>query len=209
VSTAVGPAPGAKTLGAEQDAAGRDLLAPENIDPSQTAREWRGRLSTTTRFVDPSPTIQDPAAPPESNTTQQGESRAQAATSMVTRLKGEVTTLPPAPLAPRDRFLALQEWEGMVIERRENALRVRLVDKTRPAAEEEAEINLNEISPQDRGLIKTGAVFYWSIGYHDSASGQRTRQSVIVFRRLPAWTDSEIAAIRRRVRQQKALLGWI
>jgi hypothetical protein len=51
-------------------------------------------------------------------------------------------------------------------------------------------------------------VFYWTIGYHDSETGQRTRQSVIAFRRLPAWTESELQAIRRRVRRRKALFGW-
>src|SRR6266511_2905008 len=109
--------------------------------------------------------------------------------------------------ASRAHFRALQEWEGTVLDRRADSIHVRLVDKTN-GGEEEAEILLDEISPHDLPLVRAGAVFYWTIGYRDSASGQRSRQSSIVFRRLPAWTDSELAALRKKVRRQSALFRW-
>jgi hypothetical protein len=82
------------------------------------------------------------------------------------------------------------------------------VDKTKGGPEEEAEIPLEELSPHDLPLVRAGAVFYWTIGYRDSVTGQRTRQSSIVFRRLPAWTDRELEALRKKVRRQDALFRW-
>jgi hypothetical protein len=85
---------------------------------------------------------------------------------------------------------------------------VRLIDKTSPHVEEEAEIPLVEVSPRDLPFVKDGSVFYWSIGYHDDQHGQRTRQSIIIFRRLPAWTPDDLLAIDRKVEERKRLFEW-
>jgi hypothetical protein len=95
-----------------------------------------------------------------------------------------------------------------VLDRRPSSMIVRLVDKTNRGVEEEAEIPLEEVSRVDLPFVKDGSVFYWSIGYRDSENGQRARESIIVFRRLPVWTRHEIGAIRQRVAEQQQVLDW-
>ncbi len=58
----------------------------------------------------------------------------------------------------------------------------------------EAVIPFNEISPDDRNLVKEGAYFRLSIAYTITrgGTGTSTRQSTIVFRRLPAYRASDI-----------------
>lgn len=141
-------------------------------------------------------------------TNEAGAARSSALATMGAEDRGIVALPRPALVQSRAQFLALQEWEGTVIERREGAVRVRLADKTRHGTDEEAEILIDEISPQDRDLVKPGAVFYWTIGYFDSGNGQRVRQSSIVFRRLPVWTKGDFRLVRGRVRETKALFGW-
>ena len=141
-------------------------------------------------------------------TNEAGAARTSVLATMGAEDRGIVAMPRPALVQSAAQFLALQEWEGTVIERREGAVRVRLADKTRQGTDEEAEILIDEISPQDRDLVKPGAVFYWTIGYFDSGNGQRVRQSSIIFRRLPIWTKGDFRLVRGRVRETKALFGW-
>jgi hypothetical protein len=91
-----------------------------------------------------------------------------------------------------DRFNSLQKWEGHVLRREGGSFIAVLIDLTNPSTvEEEAEIPIEEIEPDDRELVVPGAVFYWNIGYYDKTSG-RQRTSLIRFRRLPHWTREEI-----------------
>lgn len=105
-------------------------------------------------------------------------------------------------------FISLQKWEGVVLEVMTGSFLVRLVDLTRTGPDEEAELPLDEISEEDRPLVRPGAIFYWHIGYHTSYSGQRTRTSIIRFRRLPAWTREEIDAARREAEHLGESIGW-
>jgi hypothetical protein len=73
----------------------------------------------------------------------------------------------------------------------------RLVDKTKPGPEEEAEIPLAEVMPGDHELVKPGAVFYWVIGYERKAHGQLWRSSVIRFQRLPSWSPADVAHAKK------------
>lgn len=108
----------------------------------------------------------------------------------------------------QNAFTSLQKWEGVVLEVREDSFLARLVDLTRPGPDEEAEFSLDEISKEDRPLVRPGAIFYWNIGYHESYSGQRTRVSIIRFRRLPAWTQEEIEAARQEAERIRTSIGW-
>jgi hypothetical protein len=105
-------------------------------------------------------------------------------------------------------FLSLQKWEGVVLEVRSDSFLTRLVDLTLPGPDEEAEFSLDEVSEEDRPLIRPGAIFYWNIGYHTSYSGQRTRTSLIRFRRLPAWTREELEAAKREAERLGKSIGW-
>jgi hypothetical protein len=55
-------------------------------------------------------------------------------------------------------------------------------------------------------LMASGAVFYWSVGYRETLWGQRERVSAIRFRRLPAWTTSDLDEVRRKAKQLAALI---
>ncbi|MCH8028524.1 MAG: hypothetical protein IH874_01145 [Candidatus Dadabacteria bacterium] len=99
-----------------------------------------------------------------------------------------ITKQPSIP----DTFISLQKWEGTVLSVKKDYFEARLVDFTGNGPDEIAEFSINEVSADDLELLHLGAVFYWNIGYHNIKGGQRLRSSIIRFRRLPAWTHTEI-----------------
>lgn len=112
-------------------------------------------------------------------------------------------------VSPReDNFVALQMWEGFVLEVGEESFLARLVDLLDDAGDVEAEIYLEEISPMDRHRVIEGAVFYWSIGYLDTRSGQRKTESTINFRLLPTWGHGELERAREKARETRSEIGW-
>jgi hypothetical protein len=107
-----------------------------------------------------------------------------------------------------NRFVPLQKWEGIVLQVFEDSFFAQLVDLTSGGVDEEAEFPVEEVSDADRSLIAPGAVFYWNIGYIDDISGQRTRASVIRFRRLPVWRSEELERAKRKAQHLGDLLDW-
>lgn len=124
------------------------------------------------------------------------------------REKPVVHVLPQVQRVAEDKGVALQKWDGVVIEVREDAFIARLYDKTADSPEEEAEILISDISDDDLPLLTPGAVFYLSLGYIIKNTGQKLRGPVIKFRRLPAWTRRELKEIEERANERKALIGW-
>ncbi len=116
----------------------------------------------------------------------------------------------PRSKAPevKSRFVLLQKWEGTVLQTRPGSFLGRLVDLQGEHPDDEAEIPVEELSPEDLDLVKVGAVFYWSIGYLDEANGERRRTSVIRFRRLPAWSKEELRRARRQATRAIERIGW-
>jgi hypothetical protein len=96
----------------------------------------------------------------------------------------------------------LQEWEGIVEGVTDTLFKARLRDKTAgdQRAYEEAELSLDDVSPDDRELLREGAVFYLTSGRRMLASGRHELTSRIVFRRLPQWTQSKIDSAKARAR---------
>jgi hypothetical protein len=80
----------------------------------------------------------------------------------------------------------------MVVEVSSGSFTARLTDETREGPEEEAEFEWADVSAEDRKLVEPGAIFYWTIGFYSMADGQVLRSSLLRFRRLPAWTNSEL-----------------
>lgn len=113
----------------------------------------------------------------------------------------------PTPSLPQAEFDALQKWEGHVVSVDDTEFTATLVDLTQPSVEEEVVLELSELSEDDLPLVQPGAVFYWSVGYRVDQSGERSRSSVIWFRRLPAWTEQDIERARQRAVELKAKLG--
>ncbi len=107
----------------------------------------------------------------------------------------------------RSYFFCMQKWRGVVFSTAEETFWAKLEDLDIQKPDEEAEILLSEISDEDKPLIKLGAVFYWSIGYHTDPSRQRRRASIIRFRRLPMWTAGELKIAKSKAADYKRFLG--
>lgn len=119
-------------------------------------------------------------------------------------LSRPVFPLPQISLA-KERFKAVQKWEGFVIEVKDDTFIARLTPLAGQGSDQEAEIYINEIEEDDRGLIEPGAIFYWSIGYLIKPA-RRLRASIIRFRRLPKWTERKLEIARAKATELKNLL---
>ena len=91
---------------------------------------------------------------------------------------------------------ALQEWEGYVVEIGKEEFVARLIDITAGASyeEEEATIPISDLSDDDAAKMQKGGIFRWVVGYERSVAGTKKRVSQIVFRDLPAMTESDLKA---------------
>lgn len=111
--------------------------------------------------------------------------------------RAEIASMPLVPPSFRamPSLHALQEWEGYVVEIRDDDFTARLVDLTGGAdyEDEEADIPLCEVSAADAEKIRVGSIFRWVIGY-ERAAGPVRRVSQIVFRDLPAISAGDLSA---------------
>jgi hypothetical protein len=114
---------------------------------------------------------------------------------------------PELRVLERGFFKLLQSWQGTVIEVTSNEFIAEIRDKTNKTNPvEEVTLSIDEVSPTERDQIVPGAVFYWSIGYKDAPGEPRLRVSQIRFRRLPPWTEAELATVRHQLDHLKAFL---
>ena len=99
----------------------------------------------------------------------------------------------PRGTTRRSTLHPLQEWEGSVVEIGDEEFTGRLTDLTAGHSyeTEEAVVPLEELSDHDRAKLRKGSIFRWVIGYERSPSGTKRRVSQIVFRDLPAMTESD------------------
>jgi hypothetical protein len=97
---------------------------------------------------------------------------------------------------PREFFVALQRWEGYVESVGEDSFVARLVDLEGRLPEEEAEFYLDDVSDGDLELVQRGNVFYWNLGYRISATRQRSKVSLLRFRRLPRWSSRDVERVK-------------
>ncbi|WP_156954363.1 hypothetical protein [Paraburkholderia acidipaludis] len=120
---------------------------------------------------------------------------------------GKVSTILPEvsienrPRAwPRQAVYAapIEIFEGVVqeIDPTQGTMQVNLRAKTRATAEHTADISLRWVNPQDRDLVRPGAVFYLSL-YRELRGKTIRNTEDIRFRRLPAWTKSQVNNVRR------------
>lgn len=116
--------------------------------------------------------------------------------------------LPPVPVQIEDRFRPLAAWDGVVISTSPTGFIARLTSQAGKEPPEEAEFDWDDVPPSDIGLVAEGAVFYWSIGYLTTASGQVSRASMLRFRRLPVWTREDLDEAWHAADRSAELLGW-
>ena len=107
-----------------------------------------------------------------------------------------------------ERFHVLAKWVGRVQRVNDSSFVALVEDQLEIRPEEEVEFPLSEVAPSDEALLVPGAVFYWSIGYRDRLSGQRTRESIIRFRRLPRLSSDDIKDAEEWARDIQLLMDY-
>jgi hypothetical protein len=113
----------------------------------------------------------------------------------------------PRSSHPNYRLQLLQQWECVVRSVSTDEMLAVMYDLNDPSKpEEEAPFPLEEVPDSDRAFVEPGAVFYWSIGYRTSATGQKDRISQIRFRRLPPLTATERREADREASEFEELL---
>lgn len=121
--------------------------------------------------------------------------------------RSSLVLLPEKPAPVREIFLARQRWEGVVthvgLEDFEAELRD-LTDSSKGIVD--GTFPFDEVAEEDRDLLRTGATFYWTIGYQRTGGAQR-RVSEIRFRRLPAWTRADVEAVHQNLAEIDAMLA--
>jgi hypothetical protein len=111
---------------------------------------------------------------------------------------------------PQISFDPLQEWEGRVVEVKDDRFFASLLDITagKHFEEEIAEFPLDDVSDIDRPLLRPGALFRWLIGYARRSSGTKYRVSSLVFRRLPQWTSVDIVRAEAEATRILSSVKW-
>lgn len=131
----------------------------------------------------------------------------------VTTADGTIVELPQSVRRRADQsvsFHPLQEWEGYIVGVGNNTFKARLTDLTagETIANEEVELPIDDLTDDDRDLLAPGYVFRWAIGYQRTRSGAKKRISQIVFRRLPQWTEKELAKAEEEGKNLSSGLKW-
>ena len=105
------------------------------------------------------------------------------------------------PWGPVSTLRTKQLWEGTVIACENGRFTARIADRTNPTNPDElATFLLEEVSPDDQGLISPGASFYWIVGTEQTPAGQVKNIAVLNFRRLPRWNKSSFRKAKERAR---------
>lgn len=89
----------------------------------------------------------------------------------------------------------VQKWKGVVTQIFENYFEAKVYDLTNPSnVYEIAELETDEVSPDDKVLLKDGSIFYWTVG-HFMENGQSVKKSIIRFQRLITIDENDINKI--------------
>lgn len=110
-------------------------------------------------------------------------------------------------LSKQRESLSLQKWEGVVMSVSSQSFIARLYDLMADKPEEEAEFLIDKVLVDDRGLIKPGAFFYWSIGYFTCQTSPQEAFSIVKFRRMPGWSNQELRTIDQSAKALRAELS--
>ena len=108
----------------------------------------------------------------------------------------------------KDFSNSIQKWIGYVKEIRTDSFTAILNDINNPTTNETADFIINDdISKEDMPLLKIGATFYWSIGYHVQ-NGQRKKESFIRFKRSVPFTEEDVDKIADNAKKLERRIRW-
>jgi hypothetical protein len=113
-----------------------------------------------------------------------------------------IALIPKSPIIHKT-FSSLKSWEGFVIKKYNEYFTARMTDLTEKSPDEEVEIMLTDVSGDDLPLVVPGAIFYWHVGY-EIDKGTTKRSSIIRFRRMPRWSQSDFKkanSLKRKIKE--------
>jgi hypothetical protein len=112
-----------------------------------------------------------------------------------------------APQLPGASSYPLQEWEGVVQWVEGDEFGARLTDIAEEGAPEESIFSIREeVSRDDRPLVRVGALFSWTIERRRELTGQIMHASVLRFRRILRTPETR-AAVEERAAEITRRLG--
>lgn len=94
----------------------------------------------------------------------------------------------------RERFEVLDNWEGVVtaVEGDSFFASMRRSNGKTERAEDEFEIDIDNVAMGDRDLVHVGAVFYLTVGIRRPRGEGPQKTTRVVFRRMPRWSSRDI-----------------
>lgn len=110
------------------------------------------------------------------------------------RFKDDKTRQPDGP-RKRDRFQVLKNWEGVVTAIEEDLIfaSVRQTNSESERAEDEFEMDIDNVPSGDRELVRVGAVFYLTVGIRRPPGEDSQKTTRVIFRRMPRWSAGDVA----------------
>ena len=111
----------------------------------------------------------------------------------------QVLPFPARRMIRHDTFVAEQMWDGVVIGVGKDTFEAKLRDKSSGSKYAEiGEFPIDDIQEDELSLLKEGAVFSLSIGYRITEGRQRSRETALLFRRLPVWSEKTVSDARKK-----------
>lgn len=153
---------------------GASTLDPEESSVPQNIQKWVSGVSDGKPSPERSDTTDDTYIPSKKST-----SFTSATDTQVNQRVGSY-------------FKSQMDWVGHVIDidQRNKSFNAQLHGKDESGTYEVAEFDFEEVSRDDLKLLRKGAVFYWSVGFGYEPGGQRSRKSLLKFKRsVPLETD--------------------
>lgn len=178
------------TVISSQDAGIGKSASPQGLSPFKVDRHHIRSLRATTGRIAPTGRTNGLATGENGTVSRPHSQRALDPSNAggFRLLPPKVSTIPSPTLYPT------QEWEGQVIEIRDNDFEARLLDVTAGDVvdREVATIPLEEVGAEDRTLMRVGSIFRWVVGYERSVGGTRRRVSQFVFLDRPRLTERDL-----------------
>lgn len=178
---------GAATEALQKEPAGTALLQQRAIPLDGSAARNGGPRSTGSR------------APNQAEDTIAGQHLAESMAVRPRVLRPEVVAF--QRLESRDGVVLDVDWPN-------GCFRARLVDPRATAPDQEVDIELEQVSPSDLGLVERGALFFWAIGYVTRQRGRRTLVLALDFRRLPRPRRDVEERAKSAAEKYVEAMGW-
>lgn len=108
-----------------------------------------------------------------------------------------------------DRFMESISWEGFVqsIDKEAMIFTGRMKEIEKDSIDVHVEFSYDDVSDDDKPLLKNGAIFYYTIGYA-VVNGQRMKQSILKFKRSLPFSEKDVDSITANAHSLVQGLNW-